>query len=113
MSVDFETHRNHLTRSDEKCVKKLQVQNFILRVNFVDRMLKTYKMPIIELSLNGTLITANECLIIAANSRASQIRSLDLSCNPITVIGLLHLIDPRTSDLRSLIHLTLFECEID
>ncbi len=94
-------------------VKLLSVINFILRINFVDRMLTAYKVPILELSLNGTLITANECLVLASNMRASQLQSLDLSCNPISVLGLLHLIDPRTSELRALRTLTLIDCDID
>lgn len=105
---------SHSTHSKkEKVVKRLQVLNFILRINYVDRMLTAYKVPILELALNGTLITANECLVLAANVRASQLRSLDLSCNPISVLGLLHLIDPRTSELRALQTLTLIDCDID
>lgn len=76
-------------------------------------MLISYKVPILELVLNGTLITANECLVLAANPRAAELRSLDLSCNPITIIGLMYLIDPRTSDHRALQHLTLYDCDLD
>ena len=71
VTVEFEVRKNPISRQQEKIVKKIYVQNFIVRVNFVDRMLSSYKLPILELSLNGTLITANECLILSENSRAS------------------------------------------
>ena len=87
--------------------------NFILRIGYVDRMLTAYKVPILELVLQSTFITANECLVLAANARASQLQTLDLSCNPISVLGLLHLTNPRTSELLSLKSLILVDCDID
>jgi hypothetical protein len=36
-----------------------------------------------------------------------------LSCNPITVLGLLHLCNPKTSELVRLRKLSLYHCDID
>ena len=94
-------------------IKSLKVSNFILRIGYVDRIITSYKVPILELVLNSTFITANECLVLASNPRSKQLQKLDLSCNPISVLGLLHLINPRISEFRNLRSLILFECDID
>lgn len=61
--------------------------------------MKAYKVPIIELTLNSTFITASECLVLASNPRAKDLIVLDLSCNPISVQGLLYLISPVNSEM--------------
>jgi hypothetical protein len=94
-------------------VKKLKVENFILRIGYIDKMLRAYRVPILELVLNSTFITANECLVLAANPRVKDLQTLDLSCNPISVLGLLHLTNPKTSEFRGLRSLSLFSCDID
>jgi len=71
-------------------------------------------MPIIELQLNSTFLTASECLVLAENPQFANLKSLDLSCNPITAKGLVYLIDPaHTKFSEKLKHLTLYNCEID
>lgn len=66
-----------------------------------------------DLSLNSTFLTASECLVLASNQRVSTLRTLDLSCNPITAVGLLNLVHPRRSNLEKLTNLILYNCEID
>jgi hypothetical protein len=89
------------------------ISNFILRISYVSHILRIYKVPIVELSFEGTLITASECLVLATIPQISTLQKLNLSSNPITILGLLHLIDPRLSELRQLTHLTLVDCDID
>lgn len=96
-----------------KVITKLLISNFILRINYVSHLLRLYRVPIMELSFEGTLITASECLVLATIPQISTLQRLNLSSNPITILGLLHLIDPRLSELRHLTHLTLVDCDID
>ena len=91
----------------------LEVVEFPLRIGYIDKMIADCKRPILELKLNSTFLTATECLIVASNQRVSDLRSLDLSCNPITATGLLNLVHPRRSCFEKLSSLTLFNCEID
>lgn len=70
-------------------------------------------IPILELQLNSTFLTASECLVLAGNKQLSQLKHLDLSCNPITITGLLNLVHPRRSSFDKLISLTLYNCEVD
>lgn len=52
-------------------------------------------------------------MVLSSNPRVKDLKSLDLSCNPISVQGLLYLISPKTSELSKLIKLTLVNCDID
>jgi hypothetical protein len=58
---------------------------FPLRIGYIDKILRNTTEPILELTLNSTMITSSECLIIAANERVRDLRILDLSNNPISV----------------------------
>ena len=70
--------------------------------------------PLLELTLNSTFITAPECLVLAENPQFEHLRSLDLSCNPITAKGLLYIVHPSHSKLTEKFQtLSLFNCEID
>ena len=51
--------------------------------------------------------------MLASNTRSRLLQKLDLSCNPISVLGLLHLINPRLSEFKSLRSLVLYQCDID
>tara|TARA_B110000285_G_scaffold149368_1_gene166756 strand:+ start:72 stop:329 length:258 start_codon:yes stop_codon:yes gene_type:complete len=83
----------------------------------MDAILKGFwdnQQPILELQLNSTFLTASECLVLAENPQFEHLRSLDLSCNPITVKGLMYLISPTHSRFtEKLQKLCLFNCEID
>lgn len=109
----MEKRRNNITKKYESVITKLMIGNFILRINYVNHVIRIYRVPIVELSLEGTLITASECLVLATIPQISTLQKLNLSSNPITILGLLHLIDPRVSELRQLTHLTLVDCDID
>ena len=92
----------------------LEVIEFPLRIGYIDKMIADCKRPILELKLNSTFLTATECLVVASNQRVSDLRSLDLSCNPITAKGLLYLVHPQHSRFtEKLKSLSLFNCEID
>jgi len=67
---------------------------------------------LLELRLSSCKILTQECLQIASSPIAQSLRSLDLSCNPIKLQGLLNLLDPRVSQLRFLRKLELFYCSI-
>jgi hypothetical protein len=67
---------------------------------------------LLELRLSSCKIMTQECLQIAGSPIAQNLRSLDLSCNPIKLQGLLNLLDPRLSQLRFLRKLELFYCNI-
>jgi len=86
----------------EHVLKYLKLNNFVVRISFIDSMLTMYRVPILELVLCSTFITAKECLVLSANTKTRELQSLDLSCNPISLLGLLYLINPRTSELRCL-----------
>jgi Leucine-rich repeat (LRR) protein len=109
----MERRRNNLTKDYEKVITKLGISNFILRIGYVSHVLRIYHVPIVELSLEGTLITASECLVLATIPQISTLQRLNLSSNPITILGLLHLLDPRVSELRQLTHLRVVDCDID
>ncbi|CDW91018.1 UNKNOWN [Stylonychia lemnae] len=115
--IEFDTQvvNNFATRRQQtqSVIKKLQISEFCVRIGFVDKILKNYKTPIMELTLNSTFITASECMVLASNPRARELKSLDLSCNPISVQGLLYLISPKTSAIQKLQKLTLINCDID
>lgn len=96
-----------------KVLKKLDISEFCVRISYVDKILRAQVTPIIEICLNSTFITASECLVIASNPRAHGLKILDLSCNPISVQGLLYLTSPSTSELSKLVTLTLINCDID
>jgi hypothetical protein len=89
------------------------VRDFIVRVGYVDQMLRAMRNPLLELQMVNCCITANECLIIAGNEMVKQLVALDLSCNAISVLGLLHLCNPKTSEFEKLRRLTLYHCDID
>lgn len=42
-----------------------------------------------------------------------MIERLDLSCNPVTAVGLVNLVHPKKSRFTNLRYLSLFNCEID
>jgi hypothetical protein len=67
----------------------------------------------LELRLTSAFLTASECLIIAGNDKTSELRLIDLSCNPITATGLFNLCHPHRSSFEKLTELILFNCEID
>jgi len=83
----------------------------------MDMILKSFLemgQPILELCLNSTFLTASECLVLAENPQFEHLRSLDLSCNPITAKGLLYLVHPSHSKLSEKFQsLQLFNCQID
>lgn len=83
----------------------------------MDAILKSFwenGQPIMELTLNSTFLTASECLVLAENPQFENLRALDLSCNPITVKGLMYLVSPSHSKFsEKLQRLSLFNCEID
>ena len=66
-----------------------------------------------ELRLNSTFLTAPECIVLAGNPNLAQLTTLDLSCNPLSIVGLINLIHPRRSNFRCLQSLVLYNCEID
>lgn len=86
---------------------------FPIRITFIDQVITCCPTQIIELQLNSTFLTASECLVLAANPKLESLRVLDLSCNPITALGLINLVHPRRSSFQALQTLTLFNCEID
>ena len=91
----------------------LEVREFPLRIGYIDKMIADCSLPILDLTLNSTFLTATECLVLAGNARVKSLRTLDLSCNPITAVGLLNLVHPRRSNFEQLSNLILFNCEID
>lgn len=98
-------------------ITKLQINQFPLLISNMDAILKSFwenKQPILELCLNSTFLTASECLVLAENPQFESLRSLDLSCNPITVKGLMYLVNPSHSRFsEKLSKMCLFNCEID
>lgn len=80
---------------------------------FLDEVFTQYPSLITELKLNSTFLTAPECLVIAGNESLKELKTLDLSCNPLTALGLVNLVHPRRSLFKNLQQLTLFNCEID
>lgn len=92
---------------------KIEVVEFPLRIGYIDKIIHGCLHPILELKLNSTFLTASECLVLAGNERVRDLRTLDLSCNPITATGLLNLVHPRRSCFEKLSSLILFNCEID
>lgn len=103
--------------NDSQEVQLLRIDRFPLLISNMDIILKTFEnneMPILELSLTSTFLTASECLVLAENPQFKFLRSLNLSCNPITAKGLLYLIHPTHSKFSErLKKLELFNCEID
>ena len=91
----------------------LAVSEFPLRIGYIDKMIADSSLPILDLRLNSTFLTATECLVLASNARVKSLRTLDLSCNPITAVGLLNLVHPRRSNFEELTNLILYNCEID
>jgi hypothetical protein len=55
---------------------------------------------------------ALECLSLARSPFLTFLKSLDLSCNPIKLQGLLHLLDHKESKLSHLKRLELYYCSI-
>ena len=83
-------------------------------ISNIDAVLKTITCPILELCLNSTFLTASECLVLSENPQFKNLRCLDLSCNPITIKGLVYLIDPQYSQFtEKMKSLNLFNCDID
>ena len=72
----MERRRNNLTKDYEKVITKLGISNFILRIGYVSHVLRIYHVPIVELSLEGTLITASECLVLATIPQISTLQRL-------------------------------------
>lgn len=92
---------------------RVEVVEFPLRINYIDKLIQECAKPILELKLNSAFLTSSECLVLAANSRVSDLRVLDLSCNPITATGLLNLVHPKRACFEKLCSLILYNCEID
>jgi hypothetical protein len=92
---------------------RLEVVEFPLRIGYIDKLILECHKPILELKLNSAFLTSSECLVLAANSRMSDLRVLDLSCNPITATGLLNLVHPKRACFEKLSSLILYNCEID
>jgi len=92
---------------------QLTVSEFPLRIVFLDSIITHFPKQISDLCLNSTFLTAPECLVLAGNESLTRLKSLDLSCNPLTALGLINLVHPRRSCFQNLLHLTLFNCEID
>ena len=80
---------------------------------FLDSMIQYIPNQVVELTLQSTFLTASECLVLSANPKLTNLRSLNLSCNPITILGLINLIHPKWSQFRTLRCLELFNCELD
>ena len=97
-SVYFEQLRDVLKVTPEQGKINLRVREFPLRIGYIDKMIANCSLPILDLCLNSTFLTATECLILASNERVESLRTLDLSCNPITAVGLLNLVHPRRSN---------------
>jgi hypothetical protein len=101
------------TNGELDTIAKFKIDKFPLLISNVDSILKGIN-PILELQLTSTFLTASECLVLAENPQFANLKSLDLSCNPITAKGLVYLIDPAHSQFsEKLKRLVLFNCEID
>lgn len=108
---------NYDPEDEDGGISLFKVERFPLLISNIDVILRTFlyqSKPILELSLVSTFLTASECLVLAENPQFEHLRSLDLSCNPITAKGLLYLVHPNHSRFsEKLQSLTLFNCEID
>ena len=113
----FEKLTQHIqlfTTPNRDEITKLKIDRFPLLISNIDAVLKALPVPILELQLNSTFVTASECNILSENPQFQFLRSLDLSCNPVTIKGLMNLIDPKTSQFtEKLKFLKLFNCDID
>mmetsp|Transcript_38298 Transcript_38298/g.50229 ORF Transcript_38298/g.50229 Transcript_38298/m.50229 type:complete len:154 (+) Transcript_38298:397-858(+) len=112
-TVYFNQLKEVLKVTPEQGRINLAVREFPLRIGYIDKMVADCTLPILDLTLNSTFLTATECLVLASNVRVRSLRTLDLSCNPITAVGLLNLVHPRRSNFEQLSNLVLFNCEID
>ena len=112
-TVYFNQLKEVLKVTPEQGRINLEVKEFPLRIGYIDKMIADCSLPILDLVLNSTFLTATECLVLASNTKVRSLRTLDLSCNPITAVGLLNLVHPRRSNFEQLSNLVLFNCEID
>lgn len=69
----MEKRKNNISKKYENVITRLMIANFILRINYVNHVMRIYKVPIVELSLEGTLITASECLVLATIPQISTL----------------------------------------
>lgn len=116
MSLALEQEANK--DRQESIIPDLLKRPGLKRVDFFN-ILFPFKMmessltsTLLELRLSSCKILTQECLQIASSPIAQNLRSLDLSCNPIKFQGLLNLLDPRVSQLRFLRKLELYYCGI-
>lgn len=112
-TVYFTKLKEYLKVTPERGQINLKVSEFPLRIGYINKMISDCSLPILDLCLNSTFLTATECLVLADNTRVKSLRTLDLSCNPITAVGLLNLVHPRRSNFEQLTNLILYNCEID
>ncbi|CDW71067.1 leucine-rich repeat-containing protein typical subtype [Stylonychia lemnae] len=90
---------------------KLDFENVIFPFATLFQVLQPRQI-LVELRLSGCKILPSECQDIASNPVFRQLRSLDLSCNPIKLTGLLYLLNAEYSCLSNLRRLVLFSCKI-
>ena len=67
---------------------------------------------LLELRLSGCKIISQECMELAQSPALSQLRYLDLSCNPLKLAGLMHLFKRGRSVLGNLKRVDLFYCSV-
>ena len=99
-TVYFNQLKEVLKVTPEQGRINLEVKEFPLRIGYIDKMVADCSLPILDLVLNSTFLTATECLVLASNTKVRSLRTLDLSCNPITAVGLLNLVHPRRSNFE-------------
>ena len=68
---------------------------------------------LVDLRLSSCKIMPLECLSLARSPHLTFLKSLDLSCNPIKLHGLLYLLDQKESKLSHLKRLDLYYCSIN
>jgi len=90
-------------------LKRIDFTNIIFPYSRIEQALSS---NLVELRLNSCKIISQECLGIAKSPKLAQLRALDLSCNPIKLAGLIHLLDPTLSKLDNLKRLDIYYCSI-
>jgi hypothetical protein len=101
-----------MMREKASVLKKLDFQNIVFPVKRIEKALEASLNYMVELRLSSCNIISSECLSIAQNPHFRYLQSLDLSCNPIKLSGLLHLIDSKTSNLSNLKRIDMYYCGI-
>ena len=66
----------------------------------------------LELILHDSKIMPQECEQIASSELVCELKTLDLSCNPIGLTGLFSLFHNEKSNLRQLEIIELYDCDI-